>query len=95
MKNNCKLRKVTEHGRLVFNGGEKMVQIEDKDSALIGAIEICGELQSELARAIIYDKNEYEILRRYYNLSASLQNAGINVNADIRILHNTKENQKN
>lgn len=49
MKNNCKLRKVTEHGRLVFNGGEKMVQIEDKDSALIGAIEICGELQSELA----------------------------------------------
>lgn len=26
-----------------------MVQIEDKDSALIGAIEICGELQSELA----------------------------------------------
>lgn len=35
-----------------------MVQIEDKDSALINAIEICGELQSELARAIIYDKNE-------------------------------------
>lgn len=67
-----------------------MVQIEDKDSVLIGAIEMCGELQSELARAIIYGRNEYEILRRYYNLSASLQNAGINVNADIRILHNAK-----
>lgn len=72
-----------------------MVQIEDKDIALIDAIEMCGELQSELARAIIYDKNEYEILRRYYNLSASLQNAGINVNADTRILRNAKENQKN
>ena len=72
-----------------------MVKIEDKDSALINAIEVCGELQSELARAIIYGRNEYEILRRYYNLSASLQNAGINVNADICILHNAKENQKN
>ena len=72
-----------------------MVKIEDKDSALINAIEVCGELQSELARAIIYDRNEYEILRIYYNLSAGLQNAGINVNADIRILHNAKENQKN
>lgn len=27
-------------------------------------------------------------------VSANLQNAGINVNADIRILHNVKENRK-
>lgn len=91
------------HGQLLFKKAFIPPPIEvgvfcqnyDKDSALIDAIEACGELQSELARAIIYDRNEYEILRRYYNLSAGLQNAGINVNADIRILHNAKENQKN
>lgn len=69
-----------------------MVQITDKDSILIAAMEMCGELQVELARAIIYGRDEYEILRKYYNLSASLQNAGIYVNADIGILRN--QNQK-
>jgi len=66
-------------------------ELKLNEDMLLEIIEICGELQVELARVNVPGQSDYEriyeISRHYYNLGATLKNAGLeNIKADMGIL---------